>query len=195
MKKKDDIGVLLKEKLAGIQKSPDAFLWNKINTTLDQEEKKRRRLMYLWFTGVGIGSLFLLLFVFSPSLTRNNATETPPIEDVISIPAEKASNANKDASYEVDNTALPSNASETASDDMKLDVPEKNTSEANTSKKRGTHSKKGKHILLDSVTTYRYYNSSDGTQVETTDKRIIDSLLINSKNIRDSIPNKTVDSP
>ncbi|MBZ0328051.1 MAG: hypothetical protein K8F54_10635 [Altibacter sp.] len=194
MKKKDDIGVLLKEKLAGIQKSPDAFLWNKINTTLDQEGKKRRRLMYLWFTGVGIGSLFLLFFVFSPSLTRNNTTETPPIEDVTSIPAEKASKSNRDVSSKEDNTVLPSNASETAPNEMKLDVPEKNTSEENTKKKTRTDRKQGNQILLDSVTTYRYYNSSDGTQVETTDKRIIDSLLINSKKIRDTIPNKTVDS-
>lgn len=72
MKHKEDIGVLINEKLNQAQKSPSDDLWNKINTTLDKKKKKRRG-FFIWFTAIGLLTLLSILH-FGTSLFSLNET-------------------------------------------------------------------------------------------------------------------------
>ncbi len=78
MKHKEDIGVLIYEKLNQVQKSPSDDLWNKINTTLD-EKKKKRRGFFIWFTAIGLLALLLILYfgtrIFNSSETIDTKNE------------------------------------------------------------------------------------------------------------------------
>ena len=46
MGNKQDIGKLFEKKLGAGGKIPKESLWEKINTTLDEEKRKRRRILF-----------------------------------------------------------------------------------------------------------------------------------------------------
>ena len=70
MKHKEDIGVLINEKINRIQKSPSDDLWNKINTTLDKKKKKKRG-FFIWFSAIGLLILLSVLY-FETGVFKSN---------------------------------------------------------------------------------------------------------------------------
>lgn len=72
MGNKKDIGIVIKEKLKNLDKSPNDNGWNAIQSDLDK--KKKRRLIPFWFSYVGIffaGILFSWL-IFNNSFDQNS---------------------------------------------------------------------------------------------------------------------------
>ena len=78
-KHKEDIGVLLKEKLSKAQKSPSDNVWNNINGTLDRD-KRKKRVIFFWFT-IGIALFLSLLYLsIGTSLFNSHTTNKSEVE-------------------------------------------------------------------------------------------------------------------
>ena len=60
MEHKKDIGELLQQKLEEGQHAPKDSLWERLDASLNEQAKKRRRALWLWSTGAGIVSIGLL---------------------------------------------------------------------------------------------------------------------------------------
>lgn len=72
MGNKKDIGIVIKEKLNNLDKSPNDNGWNAIQSDLDK--KKKRRLIPFWFSYVGIFSAGILFswLIFKNSFDQNS---------------------------------------------------------------------------------------------------------------------------
>lgn len=72
MGNKKDIGIVIKEKLKKLDKSPNDNGWNAIQS--DLEKKKKRRLIPFWFSYVGIFSTGILFswLIFNNSFDQNS---------------------------------------------------------------------------------------------------------------------------
>ena len=67
MEEKKDIGQFFKDKLKDGEKSPSTDLWDRINTSLDKEDRLRKNSIPYWIMGLGITLLFILGFIFYTS--------------------------------------------------------------------------------------------------------------------------------
>ncbi|PKA82339.1 hypothetical protein ATE92_0467 [Ulvibacter sp. MAR_2010_11] len=198
MEKKKDIGALVAQKLREATKTPNDGLWDKINASLDANEKKRRRFLYFLFGGVGLVTLLLLtiavpLMEDTPGSPNENLVTTTTLEtqentsegvgnvendeDLVNIPEEISNiEASEFPSEEIQDNFSKQNLSSETKATTTLKLSEK--SKPVNSEKKVVHSlKPAKTKQKDSVTTYVYFNSKDGIQIETTRKSVIDSLV------------------
>lgn len=65
METKKDIGVAIKHRLTAFKDSPDGIIWNTIEGEL--KKKKKRRALFLWFTGFGFATLILGFWLINPN--------------------------------------------------------------------------------------------------------------------------------
>ncbi|MAZ71749.1 MAG: hypothetical protein CMC70_01250 [Flavobacteriaceae bacterium] len=61
MEHKKDIGDLFKNRLENAQKAPKGHLWERLDNSLEERDKKRRRAAWFWYTGAGILLALLIL--------------------------------------------------------------------------------------------------------------------------------------
>tara|TARA_R100000306_G_scaffold12304_3_gene14776 strand:+ start:1754 stop:2374 length:621 start_codon:yes stop_codon:yes gene_type:complete len=204
MEHKKDIGTLFKEKLQNNETKTKSGLWEKVDASLTQRAKKRRKAYWSWgiATGVLVTTGIVLTIVFSennnkPTQQANPLTtevennlnnyKKPAVSKLDSIKNDSKTDI-KEASIEIDSTQkkLP----ETAIDN----ISENSEENISTIEEKKARKLKAKHIekSFDSFrkkTVYRYYNSHDSTMIETTNKALIDSLtrLEKTEKIHDSV--------
>lgn len=207
MEHKKDIGTLFKEKLQNNETKTKSGLWEKVDTSLTQRAKKRRKAYWSWgiATGIIVTTGIVLTIVFSENNNKPTQQANPltievennlnnyknsTVSKLDSI--ENDSKTDKKAtSIEIDSThkKLP----ETAIDNISKSS-ENSEENISTIEEKKARKLKAKHIekSFDSFrkkTVYRYYNSHDSTMIETTNKALIDSLtrLEKTEKIHDSI--------
>ena len=182
MKKKDDIGLIIKQALEDKKISAPDATWSRITDTLDKKKKRRRR-YFLLLIPVGLvilGSLF-----FSNRWAEKN--DLKENETQIQYTDEKNQPQNTDSSTTRSNQGI-TNELQNDQDIVKqkqqsLDI----LSDSKQNKKQATSN-------IDSFTesnqVYYYYRSSDSSNVVSQNKKLIDSL-VNAQNatmkVKDSI--------
>ena len=80
MERKEDIGKLLKKQLEGAKRAPSGELWSKIDDSLTQRDKRRKRLFFYWFTGSGLTILLFLVLLTTSSDFNENGSEHSPVD-------------------------------------------------------------------------------------------------------------------
>ncbi|MBK5213043.1 MAG: hypothetical protein JJE55_05210 [Flavobacteriaceae bacterium] len=203
MEQKKDIGALFEKGLNDGKKIPNKSLWEKINTTLDEEKRRKKRILYYWFVGAGLSvllGLFLLLGngIFSPSnynLPENNTSS--PNQSISTL--EKISNETS-----LENSTKDSLSHQTYTEEklskikyvqedsvlMKNENTSKLIPETKTEKILSKNKSKNENYSVSK--NYYYYNSRDGKRLVTSDKKVIDSLLLDKS--LDSVNIKKIDS-
>jgi hypothetical protein len=182
MDHKKDIGTLLKQKLDGAVKEPNAGLWDKIEGSLDKRDRKRRSFFFFW-VGTGTTAIILLLLYLNSATSEGNDLELAvPKAEITTKPGDNVS-ATSDFNSEKNNAILPSDS---IAGDRMSELEQKKLNNLISSEDNSEIPNKNKVIkgldpfMDDSVTiktTYHYYNGDTKQMLETTDKSVIDSLL------------------
>lgn len=75
MENKENIGTLIKSQLENLKKSPDDALWDKINSSLDKRDRRRKRFFFLFFVSFLI--ILTLFIINAPKNLFTNSNQTP----------------------------------------------------------------------------------------------------------------------
>jgi|26BtaG_2_1085354.scaffolds.fasta_scaffold00209_1 low affinity Fe/Cu permease len=199
MEEKKDIGQFFKDKLKDGEKSPSTDLWDRINTSLDKEDRLRKNSFPYWIMGLGITLLFILGFIFytsnfiesdSDSLKKENTIKAQA--PVLATPSE--SNEDRiNINYSLDEVSENKNLSEIES---KIDDSIKNSVARPKKNMVVSMEKESLPKIAETIDSYRvskkyhYYNSEDGEEWSTSDKNLIDSLLYKNDVKLDSVEPK-----
>src|SRR5690606_11255583 len=65
MENKKDIGKLFEDKLQFGKKEPNTKVWERLNISLDAEKRKREKIMYYWFTAIGVVLLLGVILIIN----------------------------------------------------------------------------------------------------------------------------------
>ena len=204
MGEKKDIGQFFENRLNEGKKSPNKNLWDEINTSLEEIERRKKIAIRYWIAGLGIFILVGLFILINPLEgdkhhsdipEKNNSTEIPfwtlekPTNEMeVNISMDDSlENARKLADEPIGIT--------TNTEEPKMEVTQ-NPSEIVSEDIIKKSSPKSPSIDETFMITekYYYYNSEDGKQWSTTDKNKIDSLLSEKNRILDSTITKKKDS-
>ncbi|WP_347373052.1 hypothetical protein [Aequorivita sp. Q41] len=200
MGQKKDIGTLFKDKLNDGKKAPTESLWKKVNTTLDKEKNRKKRIFFYWFTGV---SLFLLLGIaflyrngyFKNTISENQLQNNSKIEQS-TTPANVVTREQLFKISKKDSTIVKSEIKEKIVLAETTPQTSKQTKLIETDSK--TKNNSSKNSIIDETTIvsrkYYYYSSNDGKQLVTDSKEKIDSLLSGKIKNTDTLNVKKIDS-
>lgn len=196
MGEKKDIGKLFENKLNKGKKAPKNTLWEKINTSLDEEKHRRKRIFYYWISGGVILTLLGAFLLFGNSdFLKINSTVTKKYNEILEntvSSSEKVGNVKSTETLHIDSLSAElqdEKLSKIATVEENQPVNSLQKSEGkesiNTSEKKVSKSKSLDETFTVSEKFY-YYNSRDGRQIVTQDKKEIDSLILKNKNELDS---------
>lgn len=144
MRDKKHIDRLFQEKFKDFEKTPTDAVWSNIETKLN--EKKKRRVIPIWWRYAGVAAILLLLLtvgnrVFNPSSNTNSVDDNQHVVDIEKTQSileyDNSKNGIKN-SNNIDNTSVIANTnlSKKASDENELEsASSKNESTVNTTKK------------------------------------------------------------
>jgi hypothetical protein len=211
MRQKKDIGQLFENKLNNGKKTPSKSIWEKINTSLDAEKRRKKRVFYYWLVGSGITILLGLLLVNTENITQNNIinkNNTPPFTKQPIKTTAKENNENsvivsKEKSVHIDSENNKKLSKIVNSNENTKQSEQKKSTNSKTQKqhiearnKTNKHSQttKGENENYTVSKNYYYYNSKDGKQLVTTSKREIDSLIAEGHKSVDSLRTKNNDT-
>lgn len=193
MKHKEDIAVLIKQKLNGMHASSMEPSWEMVEKSLRRRKKKR---LILWWSGSVLSLVLIALFIqnFNENSTPEQTDATKAIEattandqDKNTIPSSDKSNSNSPDSPSTNTEQLPDNVagSNTASVGDKNEQEDAKPKQVTVTQFDSVDPTQGAEVK----TTYYYYRDSDKTEIITKDKKVLDSLLENSasKVLKDSI--------
>ncbi len=188
MEKENDIGTFFQDKLASGSKSPNDELWMRIEDTLDKEDKQRKGFFIFWLTAIGIPILLTAAWlIFIP--VNNHNPENKKIDPPVILNDHTMENENReiDKSETKDTisisipSALEVSGSKEVVEKTKTDI----TSKSSRSDSKNPEVKPNDGYTVKS--TYHYFNSESGEQVETSDKAKIDSLMNRKEMVSDSL--------
>ena len=208
-----DVGKIFENKLNDGKKEPSKSVWEKINTSLDTEKSRKKKILYTWFVGTGLVSLFLLFLVFNnEGLLQSNS---PSQQD--NIPLNNHSNISKERSNEnpreendskelfkfsKEDTSIVTNEIEEKPSqftflnyDSELNEKEKSSNmkskiQLNDSGKQSKNNKATGNTFDENSTVtknYYYYNSRNNKTIVTKNKDKIDSLISEQHKPLDSV--------
>lgn len=182
MTPENDIGNFIKEKLETAHRSPSDGLWDRVQSSLDR--RRKRRTFFLLFASVA-GIVLIILAVTlsgendntemsdptSEIVETKNSVENPQENNTVIIDTIKASEILSE--WSVSNTDKTDNTRKSANTETE-EVVEPKAREDNPTKVKYENSiEAGSEV----TTTYYYYDGETDSDMETTDKAVIDSIL------------------
>lgn len=205
MGQKKDIGQFFENKLNDGKKTPNKSLWDKINTSLDEEKRRKKRILFYWFVGGGLSVLLGLTILFGNGFFKNDNSSTlienPPVVEDLN---EKTKKENDEIIFQNIKKDSLVNKKEDNEKLSKLNEPSENLKHneaVNSSEKKSQPKAKGfssnKKPVDETFSVsekYYYYNSRNGKQLVTENKKEIDSIVLEAYKKIDSSSHKTIDS-
>lgn len=200
-----DVGKIFENRLNDGKKAPSKSVWGKINTSLEVEKLRKKRILYNWLVGGGLFGVFVLFLVFNNiSLFQSKSPKDQnniPIMNQSDISSDPASgqtdydNGNREIleNSQEDKPGVKTEMEEKSSHSVKLNEnkkqnDQKESFEVNTELQPTASGKKSNNKVSPdqfedkSFTVsenYYYYNSANGKQLVTKSKEEIDSLISN----------------
>ncbi|MCB0465473.1 MAG: hypothetical protein KDC78_07330 [Aequorivita sp.] len=213
MGQKKDIGQLFESKLNDAKKIPNKSLWEKINASLDEEKRRKKRIFLYWVLSGGVSVLLGLLLLFGNVMLFNSSSplnqNNLPVKEQSSIPSKNENNktpieiskknptSHENKGEEKLSRIIPpeenSKLSETENSIDKNTFTQPATSENNSKKIKPEHKSTDENFTV--TKNYYYYNSKDGKQIVTNNKEEIDSLISKQYKSLDSTASKKDNSP
>lgn len=206
-----DVGEFFENKLNKGKKIPSESLWEKINTSLDTEKLRKKRILFYWFLGGSIPIILGLLLLYS----NINFSQSHPHEQKNQNPVVRQS----DISLEPDNKKIPEILKEDTlistnkneerlqkivitNQDSKLNENEKSTNITSKIQQKNSGNKSKNNISTDNAIdenftitkNYHYYNSENNKTIVTKNINEIDSLIFEQYKFLDSITPPETDS-
>jgi len=194
MEHKKEIGELFKDKLSTGKKKPSLNLWEKINSTLEAEKLRKKRLLYRWLVGTGlVGALLLFLALNNESPVQKNSEKQQN-----EVPLTNHSNNSIESFTEKAKEDNDAKQSFETSEVEPLMVTNENENEnekpANIKSKIQHHHSEKNSKNNNSVGTfdeslivtknYHYYDSRSNKTLVTQNKSFIDSIInVQSKSL------------
>ncbi|KAA3625679.1 MAG: hypothetical protein DWP94_00330 [Flavobacterium sp.] len=193
MEEKKDIGTYFKENLATMQQQVPEALWERIDTTLDAKNRRKRRFFWLLFGTVGIIMVGVVYFWYFGRTTRN--IQPYQIIEIDTNPSVETEDKGINPSKKT--VAFPKTDSIDETNTSEEQIKKNNPGQSEVKKKSDTYL----DSFTESKTTYYYYRSSDEQKIITTDKSKVDSLIeehkrsvIKKDSIQYEVPLKKKDS-
>lgn len=220
MGQKKDIGELVEKKLSKGKEKPHESVWERINSSLETERLRKKRVLYSWLVGTGLFSALLLFIALNnEGLLQSNF---PKQQNDIPL-TNHSSNSSEQSTEKTGEESYTNEVLKTAKEDTSIITreEEKRTSEfavtnenLKLDEKEGVSSLKPKIKQYDSkkkvknnrstgdtfdedyrvTKNYHYYNSKMKQTIVTQDKREIDSLISEQNKSLDSISTSKTDS-
>lgn len=201
MGQKEDIGKLFEDRLVDTKNNPSKNLWEKINNSLDAEKRKKKKILFYWIAGLGLTVLFGLFLGFGNVGFLNPNTQSP--EKSTLLTDQPFSSSEKESNQKLNENILKDSLnhiqlnSENLSEVI-INQDDSIVTEVGTSSRIKIQKKSTKDKSVDETYTvskkYYYYNSQDGKQIITTNKKEIDSLVSDRQEPLDSLGIKKTDS-
>ncbi|MCD2257630.1 porin family protein [Psychroserpens luteolus] len=183
METKKDIGAALKSRLEPFKDSPDDLVWNTIEAKL--KKKKKRRVLFLWFSGLGVALLFLMLGIVDPFhyFDKNKTIEIETVDQH----QKNTSNTTKDRSSTIYNTESLSNENTHQLDHPSVveneEVDKTNQNTVSTSPNQRKIQRPQHHLPNKQDNTLSHLNSQqDDNSIDTSKKSIGNNILPSENN-------------
>ena len=215
-----DIGELFEKKLSKGKKKPSESVWEKINTSLDAEKSRKKRILYTWLVGAGLIGVFVLFLVLNnESPLQSNSpkqqdhtivTNQSDISSDPSIEKEKEDNDTKELFKALkEDTLIVTNKNREkdpeiaiTNQDSELNEKEKSSNIKSKIQQKDSGNKSKNNITTgntfdkNSTVTknYYYYNSQNNQTIVTQNKNEIDSLISEQNKFLDSVTTSKIDS-
>lgn len=197
MRNQKDIGSYFEDKLRDKKKSPNNNLWEKIKTSLDEKERRKRNSLPYLLTGLAVFIFVGLFLIINKSEADRYPSENSNDTQISEIPLSTSEKNNKKYEVESNIPGFTETTSKSKKESFEISTksgygtgsttsnpPEKTTEKQNTRSAQKTDSWDDSFTI---TKKYYYYNSVDKEQWNTTDEFKIDSLLSERKKIADSI--------
>lgn len=220
MRQMKDIGKIFENKLNDGEKEPSKNVWDKINSSLDTEKLRKKKILYTWLVGAGLFSLMVVFLLFnndsplqsnSPKQENNipviSQSETSSDSSDESLEQEndkrEVSEVSKEDSFTGINGAKEKASQAILSNEDSELKPKEISSETNTqvqsSDSRRRLEKTGKKDEFNDEDftvskNYHYYNSRNNKTIVTKNKAEIDSLVSEQGKFLDSLTTRKIDS-
>lgn len=198
-----DVGNIFENKLDKGEKKPSENVWEKINTSLDSEQLRKKRILYNWVVGAGILSVLVLFLVFNYENISQSNSAAPQDNIPIKIHSNNSSESStkrageekelkeafkislEDTSEEKDNIEKNSSDLEKSNRNSELSAKENYKKTQSQSTKKSSENKpefsgsgtqsENKNFTVSK--NYYYYDSKTGKTLVTQSKNKIDSLI------------------
>ncbi|MBT0607294.1 hypothetical protein [Aequorivita echinoideorum] len=204
MGQKEDIGKLFESKLSQGKKAPSNMLWEKIDTTLDEQDQRRKRVIVYWLLGsvilVFLTGFFIFNFGMDNSNPQNSQNETEvPLENNISTESEKLEQMDSEKDSLENSSEIIISKRELISSETKFENEEIKAQKNESKSAKYSSEKNAIRKMIDEDFTvskkYYYYDSKSGKQIVTTSKAGMDSIVAAATKSIDSAQTQNLDVP
>jgi len=196
MEDKKDIGELIEQRLSDADVPLENGLWDRIEGSLEDRDRRKRNILLLWLSGGAVAILLFLLLLNAmgnSDLDPEDAIENEEllVTQIDSILQTSELNSEKTITYKDIESFVKDSIGEdnvTQGEGQNLSTTGKKTNPDNLGEPGDTRNRKvftGEGVTIKTV--YHYYNSATNEVFETTDKQVIDSLIDNGNKETDSI--------
>ncbi|CAM3297790.1 hypothetical protein [Aequorivita lipolytica] len=210
MGQKKDIGTLFENKLNEGKRTPNNSLWEKINISLDEEKRKRKKIILYWLVGGGLSVLIGVLLVFDNGSFLMSTTPPPQNNATLNERSLSPSEGkNEKSEVKILSKNALSQQPGTGEKLSKISTVQENTTEnneenslrtepspepaANHETRKLSSKKNDIDDTFNISEMYYYYNSLNGKQIITANKKEVDSLISEKQKSLDSTAlNKTI---
>lgn len=177
METKDPFEQSIKERFKEAQKTTDVPTWQAVASSLKQR-KRRRYVIWLW-SSTGVLTLLALLWLAFTGDQKLAPETTEPVQITISSGEDTSTNpinTKQDETLAAEADTGNPVADQSAVTDS--DASDNKTKSENTSTSIDSSWIEDFTKEAQTTPTYYYYDSKTGKQVSTTDKSVIDSLIL-----------------
>ncbi|QRM88769.1 hypothetical protein FG167_05815 [Lacinutrix sp. WUR7] len=178
MSDKKHIDRIFQEKLKDLEVTPDAKVWENIQSQLEQPKEDKEKIFPIWFRIGGVAALLLVLLTVGNLYisNKNNTTKTKvvDIENATNPSAEEKNSTNKNSTNsENPNNAIVEESSKASKNEETIvdtkNISEENKNSTNTSIVSSSSSEKSINKNLNTSNS-RYNNTSQNNKTVTVSK-------------------------
>src|SRR5690606_4431196 len=185
MNEKKHIDRIFQEKLKNFEAMPDDAVWENIHNAL-HEDKRKRRVIPLWWQVAGIAALLALLFTIGNAVFTNDLDENNNTNSVVDTEKSNSQESNKDNNS---NNSF-SNSNEFITNDSKVSDANSDETDSNNASKDSelpVNSNEANQGVVSSENDRNNANSNKSSQNTSSQKEMIKNKTSNKSSTKDAL--------